>query len=143
LHGAMLQTEAAVRPYGMGTALAIVVFAGVWRVASAPGVAAMVVTGAAAILAVNTLYQNAALLAAFCLAAACARAVDCDRRGIVRVGVVALFGAAALVPYAAILTGSRDWRVVVYADNTAGQLASRFVTIASDWSRPLLVVWCV
>src|SRR5439155_10428331 len=28
LHGAMLQTEAAVRPYGMGTALAIVVFAG-------------------------------------------------------------------------------------------------------------------
>lgn len=143
LHGSVLQTEGAVRPYGVGAALAIVVFGGVWRVASAPGVGATAWTAAAAILAVNTLYQNVALLEACCIAAICARAVDYDRRGIVRVGIVAALGAAGLLPYATILTGSRDWRVVVYADNTVRQLGSRFATIASDWSRAVLVVWIV
>lgn len=143
LHGAVLQTEGAVKPYGVGAVLAIAMFAGVWRVASAPGVGAIVWTSAAAVLAVNTLYQNLPLLAAFCVAAVASRAVEHDRRGIIRVGVVALIGAGSLVPYVPVIAKSQDWRALIHADNTVRQLGTRLLDIGSDWSRTVLAVWAV
>lgn len=143
LHGAVLQTEGAVKPYGLGAVLMLAVFAGVWRVASAPGAGAIVWTAAAAILAVNTLYQNLPLLVACCVAAVCARAVEHDRRGMLRVCVVGLIGAGSLLPYAGIVANSKDWRALVHADNSVRQLLTRLVDIGSDWSREVLVVWAV
>lgn len=141
LHGAVIQTQGSVKPYGLGGVLLCVVFAGLWRVASTPGIAALAWTTAAAMTAVNTLYQNLPMLAALCIAAAGARAVVRDWAGIVRVGVVGLGAAVSLVPYAGALASAQDWRPLNVADNPVAQLARRTLDIVADWSRALTIVW--
>ncbi len=141
LHRVVLQTAGSLKPYGVGIVFLYLVFAGLWRVASAPGAGAILWTGTVAILAVNTVYQNAPFLVALCLAAATARVVVRDWAGVRRVFVVALMAAASLLPYAGVIVKSQDWRPLNQPDNTVGQFVTRLADIFADWSRALLVVW--
>jgi len=68
--GLCVRTTDAVRAYGVGVLCVALCFGLIWRVATRPSTANVLLAGVAAILAVQSLYQSAFLLAAICLAGA-------------------------------------------------------------------------
>ena len=102
-----------VRPYGIGAILLLAAFASAWRLFERPGPARLALAALAASLAVQSVYQNAALVAAICLGgAAAALRLGRTRTApwILASGAVA---AASALPYIPVLAASRGWIALV------------------------------
>ena len=101
------------RGYGLGALLVVLTFGSVYRMCASPSLWSFACATAAAILSVQSVYQNALLLAAMC-AGGCAVAVR-NRRWTVAAmsAAVGASAAASLIPYAAIIARAREHFVVI------------------------------
>lgn len=77
ISGLCVSTTGAIRAYGIGCLCMTLCFASIWRVATSPTRLNVIGAGVLAILSVQSLYQNAFLLGATCLAGA----LICGRHG--------------------------------------------------------------
>ena len=97
--------DASLRAYGLGSAMIALCAGAAWHFLTRPGKASWLLFAATALLSVQTLYQNTALVAAIC-AGACAVAARQKNvklaGGIVLTGLVA---ALSLLPYAHSISG--------------------------------------
>jgi hypothetical protein len=115
------------RALGLGTGLMLLTVGFMWSFIQAPARGRFVAAAAAAVLSVNSLYQNAFLLFALCIAAAvvCFR---CHQEKlvfpVVGVGVIA---AVSLLPYAGIVAESQRWYVVEKLGFSADLVMSNLV----------------
>lgn len=101
-----------IRGYGLGIALILLTMGLIWRFVERPGVGRGLLAGMAAVVSVQTLYQNAFFLLAICLAGV---AVSIRQRqpakaaGILGMGFVA---ALSLLPYVGPIRKAQSWWVV-------------------------------
>jgi hypothetical protein len=91
------------RGYGLGSALAVLTLALIWRLASRPSLAASCFAVVAAILSVQTLYQNAFLLFAACCGGFVLCAVERRWRDMLPIFAVGAAAAVSLLPYIALI----------------------------------------
>src|SRR2546426_1639544 len=99
----VLRTLGSVRPYGLGAVLVVLAFAAIARLTWSSRIGVFLLAAAASILAVQTLYQNAALILAMCVAGALACAAARDWKASARVLAVGAAAALALLPYTDVL----------------------------------------
>lgn len=124
------------RGYGAGALFAVLAFGCLFRLSVCPGVANFAGAAAAAILAVQCVYQNALLLAAMC-AGGCAVAARRRqwRAAALSAGVGAL-AALSLVPYAPIIARAREHFVVITLDANFSRIWSAFREALGSPERP-------
>src|SRR5438477_9243373 len=114
LNVTMVRAGDSLRGYGLGSALAVLTLAVIWRLSCRPSLAALSCAVAIAVLSVQSLYQNAF----FVFAAFCGGFVPCaverrwrDTLPLLAVGAVA---AVSLLPYIPLLAGAH-WYVIYKA----------------------------
>jgi len=100
------------RGYGLGSALAVLALALIWRLACRPSLAAFSCAVAVAVLSVQSLYQNAF----FVFAACCGGFVLCamERRWRDTLPILAVGAAAAvsLLPYIPLIIRAQEWYII-------------------------------
>jgi len=113
LNVTMVRAGDSLRGYGLGSALAVLTLAVVWRLTCRPSLAAFSCAVAVAVLSVQSLYQNAFLLFAAC----CGGFMLCiaerrwrDTFPIFGVGVAA---AVSLLPYIPLIVRAQDWYIIM------------------------------
>ena len=140
-HVATLQTLGSVRPYGLGTLLIVLAFGAIGLLTSEPRRGPLLYALAVAILAVQTLYHNATLILAACVAGVAVAAVARDRlaaRAVVATGVAA---AVSLLLYVGAILGSRNWRSLNETDFDTRRLLVRSSGVLIEGNWRLAVLW--
>ena len=100
------------RAYGLGVFFLLLALGLIWKVTAGSSRRTYLFALAAAVLAVQSLYQSAFLIAAFCLGGA---AVAGRNRGLKPALLVVSVGAAAavsLLPYLGVISRANEWNVV-------------------------------
>lgn len=140
-HPATLHTAGSVKPYGLGTLLIVLTFGAVGRLTIAPGRRPLLHAVVVAILAVQTLYHDAPLILALCLAGVAVAAVARERWTALAVVATGVAAAASLVPYLGVLLSSRDWRPLNQSEFDALFLLQRASQALIDENWGLRVLW--
>src|SRR5882724_7138974 len=116
LNVTIIRAGDSLRGYGLGSALAVLTLAVIWRLTCRPSLATFSCAVAVAVLSVQSLYQNAF----FVFAACCGGFVLCavERRWRDTLPVFALGAAAAvsLLPYIPLILRAQDWYVICKVD---------------------------
>jgi hypothetical protein len=97
------------RAYGCGALFILLTLGLVWRLMRHPGLGSFLLASAAATLSVQTLYPNAFLVLAACLAGCVVCARRRAWRSLVQVLGVGILPAASLLPYLPQIIASRDY----------------------------------
>ena len=133
----VIRAVSSIRPYGIGAALLVLTHALVWRATERGTPRSIALATVAAILAVQTLYQNAILLGAIGLAAAAAIAVRRPKAVWIPLAIGA--GAAvSLLPYLGFVRRAQDWSILNRGSVTIAHLVSVFGSMLSS-AGPLAV----
>jgi hypothetical protein len=126
-----------IRAYGLATALIVLVMALIWRFIEMPNVRRGLFASLAAMLSVQTLYQNAVFVLAVCIAGAAV----CIRRhhqreamGVLSIGFPA---ALSLLPYLGPLRQAQSWWLV----SKFGIDSTRFLILITEATGMLTGVW--
>ncbi len=132
-----------IRAYGLGCTLGIVSLAAVWSVARAERVNGRRVLWAmaAAILSVQCLYHNAALLLAACLGGAMAALWHRRARVAAATLAVGVPAAVSLVPYLPTIHRTRHWSVLFKYPVTVSWLWGRLTTVTGSPDPVGVWVW--
>jgi hypothetical protein len=101
------------RGYGLGSALAVLTLAVIWRLACRPSLAGFSCAVVLAVLSVQSLYQNAFLLFAACCGGFVLCAVERRWRDTVPIFAVGAAAAVSLLPYVPLIIRAQDWLVIV------------------------------
>jgi hypothetical protein len=109
---ALVRWGDSLRAYGCGCLFIMLALGLVWKLVRTPGRSSFLTASLAAILSVQTLYQNAFLVLAACLAgcAVCARHRQWKTAALVL--SVGLLAAVSLVPYVPLLVHSQDYNAL-------------------------------
>jgi hypothetical protein len=107
LNVTMIRAGDSLRGYGLGSALAVLTLALIWRLARRPSVATFSCAMAVAVLSVQTLYQNAFLLFAACGGGFVLCAVERRWRDTLPIFAVGAAAAVSLLPYVPLIAGAR------------------------------------
>ena len=112
LNVTIIRAGDSLRGYGLGSALAVLTLAVIWRLASRPSLTVFSCAVAAAVLSVQALYQNA-----FCVFAACCGgfvlcAVERRWRDTLPIFAVGAAAAVSLLPYIPLIIRAQDWYVL-------------------------------
>src|SRR6266581_4661854 len=99
LNVTMVRTGDSLRGYGLGSALAVLTLALIWRLTCRPSLAAFSCAVAVAVLSVQSLYQNAFLLFAACCGGFMLCAVERRWRDTLPIFAVGAAAAVSLLPY--------------------------------------------
>jgi hypothetical protein len=99
------------RGYGLGSALAVLTLAAIWRLACRPTVATFSCAAAVAVLSVQSLYQNAFLLFAACCGGFVLCAVERRWRDTLPIFAVGVAAAVSLLPYIPLMARAQ-WYVM-------------------------------
>ncbi len=97
------------RGYGLGSALAVLMLALIWRLSCRPSLAAFSCAVAVAISSVQSLYQNAFFVFAACCGGFVVCAVERRWRDALPVLSVGAAAAASLLPYIPLIVRAQDW----------------------------------
>ena len=140
-HSATLQIAGSVKPYGLGSVFIVVAFGAIGRLTISPRRRQLLYAFGVSILAVQTLYHNATLILAACLAGVVVAAVVRERP--VALAVIATGAAAAvsLLPYAGVLRSSQDWRPLIQRDFDTPFLLARSSAVLIEGNGGLAVLW--
>lgn len=101
-----------IRAYGLGTVCILLTLMLVWRFVEVPNLRRWLPAVAAALLGVQTLYQNAFFVLAICLAGAMVCIRRHQRRSLFGLLGIGLAAALSLLPYIGPLCQAQDWWVV-------------------------------
>ncbi len=99
------------RAYGLGVFFALLTLGLIWSVLRTPSLRNVLLAMAAGVMAVQTLYQNSFVLAAFCLSAAVAAAVHRDFKRALLVASLGLPAALSVLPYLGVIRGANEWNL--------------------------------
>src|SRR6266498_2198622 len=111
LNMTMIRAGDSLRGYGLGSALAVLTLALIWRLARRPSVAAFSCAVVVAVLSVQALYQNAFLLLAECCGGFVVCAVERRWRDTLPIFAVGAAAAVSLLPYIALIARA-DWYII-------------------------------
>jgi hypothetical protein len=100
------------RAYGCGSLFILLTLGLIWRLVRKPGVASFLLASLAATLSVQSLYSNAFLVLAACLAGCAVCARHRQWKTTMRVLGVGLLAAVSLVPYVSVIMATRDDRIL-------------------------------
>ncbi len=110
IHPSTLDVLGSIKPYGLGVLMVILLGGTIgWALVSSKR-SACFLAAIVAILAVQTLYQNAVFVLAVCLAAAGVALWQRDHPKALALLGCGMLAALSLVPYLGILQASSDWR---------------------------------
>src|SRR5438093_3212023 len=112
LNVTMIRAGDSLRGYGLGSALAVLTLALIWRLARRPSVAAFSFAVAVAVLSVQALYQNAFLLFAACCCGFVLCAVERRWRDTLPIFAVGAAAAVSLLPYVPLIVRAQDWSII-------------------------------
>ena len=142
-HAGTLQTAGSVKPYGLGSLFIVLAFGAIGRLTAAPRRRSLLYALTVAILAVQTLYHNAPLILAVCVAGFAVAAVARERSAALAVIVTGVVAAASLLPYVGVLLTSRSWRPLNQSEFGAHALLVRSNEMVTEGSWPLVALWAV
>jgi hypothetical protein len=126
LSGTLIRWGDSLRAYGLGVLLLLLALGLIWKVVRSPSRRTLIFGMLVSLLAVQTLYQSAFVLAAFCLGGV---VVALRRRDFKRALLVISTGtpaALSLIPYLGVMKRASQWNVVT--------------EVPLDWSRIWLVL---
>src|SRR6266567_4525350 len=110
LNVTMVRAGDSLRGYGLGSALAVLTLAAIWRLSCRPSLAAFSCAVAVAVLSVQSLYQNAFLLCAACCGGFMLCAVERRWRDTLPILAVGAAAAVSLLPYIPLIARA-NWYV--------------------------------
>jgi hypothetical protein len=111
LNVTIIRTGDSLRGYGLGSALAVLTLALIWRLSCRPSLATFSCAVALAVLCVHSLYQNAFLLFAACCGGFVLCAAERRWRDALPIFAVGLAAMVSLLPYVPLLAGAH-WYVI-------------------------------
>jgi hypothetical protein len=112
LNVTMVRAGDSLRAYGLGSALAVLTLAVIWRLACRPSLAAFSCAVAVAVLSVQSLYQNAFFVCAACCGGFVLCAVERRWRDTLSVLAVGAAAAVSLLPYIPLIIRAQDWYII-------------------------------
>jgi hypothetical protein len=112
LNVTMVRIGDSLRGYGLGSALAVLTLAVIWRLTCRPSLAAFFCALAAAVLSVQSLYQNAVFVFAACCGGFVLCAVERRWRDMLLVLVVGAAAAVSMLPYIPLIVRAQDWYII-------------------------------
>ncbi|MGC2353735.1 MAG: hypothetical protein WA496_10080 [Candidatus Udaeobacter sp.] len=113
LNVTMVRAGDSLRGYGLGSALAVLTLAVIWRLACRPSLATFSCAVAVAVLSVQSLYQNAFLLFAACCGGFVLCAVERRWRDTLPLFAVGTTAAISLLSYIPLIVRAQDWYIVM------------------------------
>src|SRR6266436_4038397 len=113
LNVTIIRAGDSLRCYGLGSAMAVLALAVIWRLTCRPTVATFSCAVALAVLSVQSLYQNAFLLFAACCGGFVLCAVERRWRDTLPVLAVGVAAALSLLPYIPLIIRAQDWYMLV------------------------------
>jgi hypothetical protein len=111
LNVTMIRAGDSLRGYGLGSALAVLTLAVIWRLSCRPSLAAFSCAMAVAVLSVQSLYQNAFLVFAACCGGFVLCAVERRWRDMLPIFAVGVAAAVSLLPYIPLIARAH-WYVM-------------------------------
>ncbi len=114
LNVTIIRAGDSLRGYGLGSALAVLTLAVIWRLACRPSLAVFSCAVAVAVLSVQSLYQNAFSLFAACCGGFVLCAVERRWRDTLPIFAVGAAAAVSLLPYIPLIAGAH-WYVMYKA----------------------------
>lgn len=111
LNVTIIRTGDSLRGYGLGSALAVLTLAVIWRLTRRPSLATFCGAVVLAVLSVNSLYQNAFLLFAACCGGFVLCAVERRWRDTLPIFAVGAAAAISLLPYIPLIARAH-WYVI-------------------------------
>src|SRR5436190_5368254 len=111
LNVTIIRAGDSLRGYGLGSALAVLMLAVIWRLSCRPSVAAFSFAVVLAVLSVQSLYQNAFLLFAACCGGLMLCAMERRLRDTLPIFAVGAAAAVSLLPYIPLIARAR-WYVM-------------------------------
>jgi hypothetical protein len=115
LNVTIIRAGDSLRGYGVGSALAVLTLAVIWRLACRPGLATFSCAVAVAVLSVHSLYQNAFLLFAACCGGLVLCGVELRWRDMLPIFAVGAAAAVSLLPYIPLIIRAQDWCIIIKA----------------------------
>src|SRR6266487_5442092 len=112
LNVTIIRAGDSLRGYGLGSALAVLTLALIWRLTWRPSLGTFSCAVAVAILSVQSLYQNAFLLFAACCAGFVLCAAERRWRDTLPIFAVGAAAAVSLLPYIPLIVRAQDWYVL-------------------------------
>jgi hypothetical protein len=111
LNVTIIRTGDSLRGYGLGSALAVLTLAVIWRLSCRPSLATFSCAVALAVLSVHSLYQNAFFVFAACCGGFVLCAVERRWRDTLSIFAVGVAAAVSLLPYIPSIARA-DWYVI-------------------------------
>lgn len=112
LNVTLIRAGDSLRGYGLGSVLAVLTLAVIWRLACRPSLPAFSCAVVLAVLSVHSLYQNAFLLFAACCGGLVLCAVERRWRDTLPIFAVGVAAAVSLLPYIPLIVRAQDWHVI-------------------------------
>src|SRR5438094_773663 len=112
LNVTIIRAGDSLRGYGLGSALAVLALAVIWRLSCRPSVAAFSFAVVLAVLSIQSLYQNAFLLFAACCGGFMLCAMERRLRDTLPIFAVGAAAAVSLLPYIPLIVHAQDWHVI-------------------------------
>src|SRR5262249_28031923 len=113
LNVTMVRAGDSLRGYGLGSALAVLTLAVIWRLTCRPSLAAFSCAVVVAVLSVQSLYQNAFLLFAACCGGFVLCAVERRWRDTLPIFAVGVAASISLLPYIPLIVRAQDWYIIM------------------------------
>jgi hypothetical protein len=112
LNVTVIRAGDSLRGYGLGSALAVLMLALIWRLTWRPSLAVFSCAVAAAVLSVQSLYQNAFFVFAACCGGFLVCAMERRWRDTLAIFAVGAAAAVSLLPYIPLIVAAQDWYVI-------------------------------
>ena len=112
LNVTMVRAGDSLRGYGLGSALAVLTLAVIWRLTCRPSLAAFSCAAAVAVLSVQSLYQNAFFVFAACCGGFVLCAIERRWRDTLPLFAVGAAAAVSLLPYIPLIVRSQDSYII-------------------------------
>jgi hypothetical protein len=112
LNVTMVRAGDSLRGYGLGSALAVLTLAVIWRLACRPSLTVFFCAVGVAVLSVQSLYQNAFFVFAACCGGFALCAVERRWRDTLPLFAVGAAAAVSLLPYIPLIVRAQDWYII-------------------------------
>jgi hypothetical protein len=112
LNVTIIRAGDSLRGYGLGSALAVLALAFIWRLSCRPSFAVFSCAVAVAVISVQSLYQNAFFVLAACCAGFVLCAIERRWRDMLPLFAVGAAAAISLLPYIPLIVRAQDWYII-------------------------------